>query len=607
MPCLTDSQISTIIGLVNLTYGFINQHVNIESGGSRFGELDAYFQNDLIGGLIPCGRVPIDQESIGIGRIRLQDLDLIKQILLSATPDIPEPPETTGDQCQDLINAINNINVSIDWTEINPYFQIGLNEFAPTLINQIDSSVRNQVSTLIDYNYNILVQTNNIYSELNNVSVAITEIQTELNSRTIEILERIHDTRVELNQASVRIIGIWDCLIEPASTVDEPVCKPLNVDIDQLSVSLLEGLSVFLNPFLSIDSSVKAHISNELSSLSETLLISIGTCCDSIIQEMNNKISILSSEINNPTWLFRVSNEIDSILNNNQYCFEEMSRLHTRLTTILNSINSLSTVTEEGDITNYTYHNNNEVNYFFDNDVMEAGSFDILAILTAIDAVKSVVEEISQCVCVEISGESVLADCDPEKSDKRFPYTGKGIRGISSQLSSNTTLLNDVGKRTCDSNNVAVVLPSDKYGELNCDRQIVIYFGLKYPYFSGGTWRITLPQPREDLSWADFEDFVWEKGKFTHSVRFSTDGGMTYPRKNATWGAFKTAEHGVEFFDRAIGLLEPSLKTLRSSASGRIQKRNPSAVIKCVRAIASSINNETGEIIKAKCYAPPPR
>ncbi|MEQ9549922.1 MAG: hypothetical protein RIM23_09925 [Coleofasciculus sp. G3-WIS-01] len=600
MPCLTNPQIASIIEAIDRTYDFLIQHVDTNSGASRFGELNAYFQNDLIGGFIPCGKVAADQDSIGIGQIRLRGLEVAKQVLLSATPDTKAPPpELTGDHCEDLINAINNINVSLDLSDISLYVQLELNKFAVTLMQDIESLVASEISIVLDYNADIINKVNNVQSKTNVISFSVEEVYSLLSVKVTEILERIHDTRVELRQTAVRVIQVWKCLHTPDSTVESPVCKPLEVDIEALSVSLLNGLSVFMNPLFSIESSLREHITKEILSVSVGLIGAIGVCCDSLTSLVNQKTGLLVTIINNPTWLSSVSKELEVLIS-------QSSALQTRLTSIFQAIGSLSQTTEEGDVINYVYHNTTTYNSYNNNQITaEPVNVDVAAILSAISSVGAIVESINRCVCIEFHGEIELSNCQEQIPPEVFPYTGKGLKGISDQMVSIASAMDKIGKRACDSSNVAVILPSDKYGELDCNRQLTLYFGLKYPYFGHSSWRISLPQPRTDLSWADFDGLIWERGSFTHSVRFSLDGGSTFPRKNATWGAFKSREIGIDFFDRVLTLIDPSVKFLRSNGDGRMVKRVPSAKTRCVRAMITDIDNETGEVASSYCYSPP--
>jgi len=602
MPCLTDNQIDQIRDISQAVHNFLEQHVDVESGASRFWELDAFFADDLLGGLISYGRVAADQNSIALGRVHLQNLSTISSILNQATPDT-NTTEPSGDQCQDLIDAINNIN--LDWSGISSFLSVELNNFAPILVNQIRNTFRLELQPLISVNQGIIDIIGDISNEVSRTSNILVDINSTLVSRTTEILERIHDFRVELRQTAERVIQVWDCLHTEESTVDAPTCKPSEIDLDSLSISIVEGVSVFLNPLLNIEQSLRLHIANELSVFVENLNASINSCCSSLELMIKQENIILAAQISSPTWLLGVTSKLNVLVENSQGELARIIAIQNRLTILQDSLESLSQITNEGDIINHSY--SNTTNYYTDNnELIDSEDIDTTVILAALSSIREITEQISQCVCLEISGNLSLSKCYEEGS-LSFPYQGRGLAALHNQLKATASIIDVVGKRTCDSSNTAIILPSDKFSQLPCYRQLILYFGLNFPYFTGSTWRIYLPAPRPDLTWNDFDGLTWKKGNYTHSIIFSFDGGQTYSRKNATWGAFSTRQHGIEFFDYVLTLLEPDVASnaKRSNGDGKITKRNPNATIRCVRAFVIQINNKTGEKESLQCYAPP--
>ena len=187
----------------------------------------------------------------------------------------------------------------------------------------------------------------------------------------------------------------------------------------------------------------------------------------------------------------------------------------------------------------------------------------------------------------------------------QIAFKGKGIKGLNNQVNAVLAVNQIITTEICKHKGTGSAYPvfADPHlEEFPINRQLTITFVEidKYPYQEGSHWHRTIPMPKSDLTWEDFDDFIF----FT---------GTVYGR--IIWEASKVWSGGYFRDDaEAARVLEKmeSLSTISRSGEYRIGKggkpKKPTVrQLRAVRAVVADLNPETGDPETVLTYTPPNR
>ena len=182
-------------------------------------------------------------------------------------------------------------------------------------------------------------------------------------------------------------------------------------------------------------------------------------------------------------------------------------------------------------------------------------------------------------------------------------YEGVGLRGIQNQINALANINKYIIKEVCKHGNTSYPVYADPHlEEFPVSRQLTFTLveSRFYPYQEGSLWHMTIPQPRPNLDWEDFEGFQFWKG---------TVFGRIIWQNSKIWsgGYFRDADEAR----RVLTMME-ELSLLEKSGDFRIgtggNPRKPQVrEVRAVRAVVADLSPVTGDPETVLAFVPPTR
>ena len=206
-----------------------------------------------------------------------------------------------------------------------------------------------------------------------------------------------------------------------------------------------------------------------------------------------------------------------------------------------------------------------------------------------------------------LTGEMNYATCtkndDGELVIVEQRYEGVGLAGIQQQINSLANLNRYIITEVCKHGNLPYPVFADpQFEEFPVPRQLTFTLveSRFYPYQEGSHWHMTIPNPRPNLTWDDFEQFRFWKGEVFGKIVWENS-------KIWSGGYFRDADEA-----RRILIMMESLSTAKKSGNFRIstggKPRKPEVrEVRAVRAVIAELSPVTGDPETVLTYVPPTR
>ena len=198
-----------------------------------------------------------------------------------------------------------------------------------------------------------------------------------------------------------------------------------------------------------------------------------------------------------------------------------------------------------------------------------------------------------------------LFDDTISPTTNQIVFAGKGVKGINSQvnalMATNKIIAGEICKHK-GSNNAYPVYADPHLEEFPILRQLTFTLVETrfYPYQEGSLWHMTIPLPRPNLDWEDFEQLQFFKG--------SVYGRIIWQNSKIWSGGYFRDEAEAR---RVLTMME-NYSTLSKSGDFRFGKggnpRKPQVrEVRAVRAVVADLNPTTGDPETVLAFVPPER
>lgn len=537
----------------------------------------------------------------------------------------------------DIVNQYKNTNsesfrVTMDAIVNLQKTLLDINEIQTTLMYENTFYITDYVQSIIE---NIQIDTSDLVLYLNDLIVEVnkyaikyvtdyirdvSEIEMNwLNDTFINTIETIYgdtdylvsvSTQTIINSLTSEIdylygelsIDIYGYIIPSLNIIRDDIVSYIQyyhlLHLDS-EISLFRNLQAYIKfLFDSLDLGNNQNLIDIINRLRDDIVARFNTldldCGEQINRSVNNLQQNILNEFNNLQ-----TNVVNNIQNISVKCPEinvdPIITILNNLTEITNEIKDSLKVEIVGNATCEAITDNKNINW---------SGLGIVGLNKQLDAIIEYLKCVNTFNTVIIKGE-IETRCKEE--EKRYPYEGKGLTGIASKLEATAKVHQEVLTRLCEMEDkepqCVSMLPGEIFLERGITKQLIISFGLEYPTQKGTLTHIHIPEPIDNLSWDNFENWFRPMGNVLGRVQFK---GMKQPV-----GGYALTEADALSLCEKIKSLSKLESEDHNGQAGRITKggrvKQPNftnRTYRPVRAVVTEIGAD-GNPTVLKCFTPP--